>query len=130
MSNKSAIIKGFNTHFFDFLDDVSGIIENNEDILTSKIFFEAVKRANPTLIIKYWYKHVYLPYKDVIDNGNVEFFINKDYNQDISVLENNEEVMKSINSIKISIKEMSKVNQEHSIKYVQNLSKLSTIYQG
>jgi hypothetical protein len=42
MSNKSAILKGFNTHFFDFLDDVSGIIENNEDILTSKIFLHQV----------------------------------------------------------------------------------------
>jgi hypothetical protein len=130
MSDKSAIIKGFNTHFFDFLDDVSSIIENNDDILTSKTFFETIKKANPTIIIKYWYKYIYLPYKDVIDIGNIDFFINKDYNKDISILENNEEIMKGINNIKICIKETSKKNQEHSMKYVQNLSKLSSLYQG
>jgi hypothetical protein len=130
MSNKSAIIKGFNTLFFDFLDDVAGIIKNNSDILASKIFFETIKKANPTIILKCWYKYINLQYKDVIDNGNVEFFINKDYNQDISVLENNEEIMKSINNIKISIKEMSNINQQHSMKYIQNLSKLSSLYHG
>lgn len=128
MTDKSIILKGFNTHFFEFLDDVACIIENNSDILTSKIFFETIKKANPTILIKYWYIYVYLPYKDIIDNGNVEFFINKDYDEDVSLLQNVEEVMKGINNIKIYIKNMSKKNQEHSMKYIQNLSKLSFIY--
>jgi hypothetical protein len=130
MSDKSTLIKGFNTHFFDFLDDVAGIIDNNSDILSSKVFFETIKKANPTIIIKYWYTHVYLPYKDIIDSGDIDFFINKDYILDISKLKNYEQIVKGINNIKISIKKTSKVNQEHSMKYVQNLSKISLMYQG
>ena len=43
MTDKSTILKGFNTHFFNFLDDVASIIEDNDEILTSKAFFETVK---------------------------------------------------------------------------------------
>jgi len=130
MTDKSVLIKGFNTHFFDFLDDISEIIENNKDILASKFFFETIKKANPSLLIKRWHKHVYLPYKTVIDNGDINFFIDKDYIEDISVLKDSDRIVEIINNIKISIKEMSKINQEHSMKYVQNLSKLSSMYQG
>jgi hypothetical protein len=127
MSDKSILIKGFNTHFFDFLDDVARIIDN-KDILTSKAFFETIKKANPSILIKYWFTHVYLPYKDIIDSGDIDFFINKDYMLDISKLQYYEQIVNAIKNIKLSIKQTSKINQEHSMKYVQNLSKLSLLY--
>jgi hypothetical protein len=130
MADKSTVLKGFNTHFFDFLDDIANIIENNEDILISKTFFETVKKANPTLIIKCWHTYVYSPYRDIIDSGNVEYFLEKDYGEDVSVLSNSEEIVKSINKIREPIKGMSDINQQHSMKYIQNLSKLSFIYNG
>ena len=128
MANKSTVLKGFNTYFFDFLDDVASIIENNEDILVSRSFFETVKKANPTLIIKSWYLYIYTPYKGIIDEGNVEYFLEKDYGKDISVLSNSEDIMNSINKIRAPIKSMSIVNQQHSMEYIQKLSKLSTMY--
>jgi hypothetical protein len=130
MADKSTVLKSFNTHFFDFLDDIANIIENNEDILISKTFFETVKKANPTLIIKCWHTYVYSPYRDIIDSGNVEYFLEKDYGEDVSVLSNSEEIVKSINKIREPIKGMSDINQQHSMKYIQNLSKLSFIYNG
>jgi hypothetical protein len=128
MTDKSTILKSFNVHFFDFLDDVAGIIENNEEILTSKTFFETAKKANPTLIVKCWFMYVYQPYKDIIDGGNVTYFLEKDYATDISILSNSSEIMNSINKIRLPIKSMSDVNQMHSMKYIQNLSKLSMMY--
>ena len=128
MTDKSTILKGFNSHFFDFLDDVASIIDNNEEILTSKAFFETVKKANPTLIVKCWYTYVYQPYKDIIDGGNIQYFLEKDYNSDVSVLSNSTDIVKGIDKIRAPIKGMSELNQEHSMKYIQNLSKLSTLY--
>jgi len=128
MTDKSTILKGFNTYFFDFLDDVASIIEDNDEILTSKAFFETVKKANPTLIIKCWNLYVYQPYKEIIDSGNIQYFLEKDYNSDISVLANSSEIMNSIDKIRAPIKSMSELNQQHSMKYIQNLSKLSTLY--
>lgn len=128
MTDKSTLMKSFNTHFFDFLNDVSGIIEDNEEILTSKEFFETIKKANPTLIIKCWFLYVYQPYKEIINNGDVAYFLEKDYGNDISILSNSTEIMNSINKIRLPIKSMSEVNQKHSMKYIQNLSKLSMMY--
>jgi hypothetical protein len=130
MTDKSTILKGFNTHFFDFLDDIAGIIDNNEEILTSKVFFETIKKANPTMIIKCWHLYVYTPYKDIIDNGDASYFLEKDYVHDVSTLSNSDDILKGINKIRDPIKDMSEVNQKHAMKYIQNLSKLSLLYQG
>jgi len=129
MSDKSIILKGFNTHFFDFLDDVASIIPNNEEILTTKVFFESIKKANPTVLIKCWYNYVYIPYKDIIDNGDIQYFLEKDYGQDVSTFSNSEEIIKGINKIREPIKNMTEINQKHSMQYIQNLSKLSIAYQ-
>jgi hypothetical protein len=72
--------------------------------------------------------YVYQPYKDIIDGGNVTYFLEKDYATDISILSNSSEIMNSINKIRLPIKSMSDVNQMHSMKYIQNLSKLSMMY--
>jgi hypothetical protein len=128
MPDKTTILKGFNSHFFDFLDDIASIIDNNNEILASKIFFETIKKANPTIIIKCWNTYVYKRYKEIIDSSNVAYFLEKDYKDDISTLANSEDIMKSINKIRESIKTMSEVNQQHSMKYIQNLSKLSLLY--
>lgn len=130
MADKSSTLRGFNTHIMDFLDDIAGIIENNEDILASKTFFETVKKANPTMLIKCWHMYVYLPYKEVIDTCNIDYFLEKDYMKDTSVLVNSEEIMKSIDKIRNPIKEMTDVNKQHSMNYIKNLSKLSSIYNG
>ena len=123
MTDKSTILKGFNTHFFDFLDDIAGIIDNNEEILTSKVFFETIKKANPTMIIKCWYLYVYVPYKDIIDSGDASYFLEKDYVHDVSTLSNSDDILKGINKIRDPIKDMSDVNQKHAMKYIQNLSR-------
>jgi hypothetical protein len=128
MTDKTTILKAFNTHFFDFLNDIIGIIKENEDIIYAKSSFETVKRANPTAILKSWFSFVYLPYKDIIDSGNVDFICQKDFRNDIADFSNQEEILNSINKIREPIKNMNDVNKQHSMKYIQNLSKLSLAY--
>ena len=76
-TDKSTIMRAFNTHFMEFLEDVSSIYPENNDIHSAKNSFETIKRMNPTAIIKVWYTFVYSPYKDVIDAGDVSFFFKK-----------------------------------------------------
>ena len=47
--NKSKLLKVFNTHFFEFIDDIIRILPENVDIKSSRILFELTKKANPTL---------------------------------------------------------------------------------
>ena len=128
MSDKSSILKTFNTQFFAFLDDIIRIFPDNIDIATARKSFETIKRANPTIIIKVWKSNVYSTYKASIDNGDIEFFINKDYAADLNSVANSQEVMSVIDTLRAPIREIDSVNKSHTMKYIQVLSKLSELY--
>lgn len=126
--DKSTVLKAFNNHFFEFIDDIIGIFPENNDIKTTKTFFEMTKKGNATLLIKVWYTYVYKPYAEILDAGNLDFFINKDYSEDMSSLTNAKDILASIDKIRNPIKEMSDANKAHSLSYLTNLNKLSNIY--
>jgi hypothetical protein len=127
-TDKSSILRAFNTLFFDFVDDIIRIFPENEDIKVSREFFTTVKRANPTSLLKAWNTYVYSPYSEVIDSGNIDFFFDKNYQDDLTVLANATEIMKAIDTIREPVRNMSAVNKEHSMQYIQKLSLLSTMY--
>jgi hypothetical protein len=54
--NKSLLLKTFHKQLFDFLDDIISIMPDNHELVKSKVYFTTLKQANPTLIIKIWYK--------------------------------------------------------------------------
>ena len=128
MADKSTILKTFNTQFFDFLTDIITIFPNNVEIINAKKSFETIKRLNPTSIIKVWFSHVFIPYKDVITNGDLSFFLDKDYKQDLSNLSNSNDILKIIDTLRSQLKNMGETNQGHSMKYIQILSRLSEAY--
>jgi hypothetical protein len=128
MSEKSNILKTFNNHFFDFIDDILRIFPESVDLISAKKSFEMIKRANPTAILKAWYSFVYSPYVEQIEAGNISFFFEKNYSDDLSILNNGGEIMKTIDSFRKPVKDMSEINKQHTMKYIQNLSKLSVIY--
>jgi hypothetical protein len=128
MTDKSTLLRAFNNHFFDFLDDIITIVPDNDDIPAARTSFSTIKKANPTAIVKVWYKFIYSRYNDVIKNGDITFFFDKDYYEDINHLSNAENVMKIIDTIRSPIREMSDVNRGHTMKYIQNLTELSRLY--
>jgi len=128
MSDNSAILKAFNAHFFEFLDDIIVIFPENKELASARKSFDMIKRMNVSAIIKAWFKFVYSPYKAVISAGEIEFFFEKDYSGDLSHLNNSENIMTIIDSLRGPVSEMNEINKAHSMKYIQNLSKLSEIY--
>lgn len=128
MGDKSTVLKTFNIQFFNFLDDIIKVFPDKDDIKVGKKSFETIKRANPTIIIKIWFLHVYTTYRESINNGDIEYFIHKDYQDDLQGVSNNGEVLRIINTLRQPIGEMDDVNKQHTIKYLQILSKLSELY--
>lgn len=128
MTDKSTILKTFNVQFFDFLTDIISIVPHNIDLINAKKSFETIKRLNPSAIIKIWFTHVFVPYKEIILCGDVSFFLDKDYKTDLSILSNSNDILKIIDTLRNQLKNMGEVNQGHSIKYIQILSKLSEVY--
>jgi len=126
--NKSTILKAFNTHFFEFIDDIIQLLPENGDIVSAKLSAMMIKKVNPTIIIKTWYKYIYKPYFNEINNGDLNYFFEKDYNLDLQHLSNSSEIIQIINNIRCPIRDMNEINKEHTKKYIQNLTKLSILY--
>ena len=130
--SKSIILRSFNTYYFDFLDRLIEWYPEHEELQVSKTTQEMFKKTNPTLIIKYWAAYVYKPYANAINEGNLEYFLNKDYNEDIqnapsSGIENSK-MLEYIENVKDIIRIMDPLRQRFVIEYVQNLSKMSIQY--
>jgi len=126
--DKKTTLRAFNDHFNEFVIDVLSVFPENTDIRSAKATLDLAKRANPTLVIKIWFMYVYSPYADKIDSGDLDFFINKDYAEDLQGIQNSKDILSSVNALRDPIKEMSESNKAHSLKYVQNLCKLSMLY--
>jgi hypothetical protein len=128
MADKSTLLRTFNNHLFEFLDDIIGIFPNNTELQIAKTSFQTIKRANPTAIAKVWHSYVYVPYRDVIDSGDIHFFFQKDYSDDLSILQNSNEIIKMIDTLREPVSKMSETEKAFTMKYIQNLSKLSMMY--
>jgi hypothetical protein len=128
MSDKSTILRTFNKHFFEFIEDIVRIFPYNMDVKTANSSFELIKMGNPTAIIKAWHIFVYMPYSNVIKEGDITFFFEKDYATDLNHLSNSNDIMKIIDTIRDPVKNMNEKEREFTMKYIQNLSKLSDIY--
>jgi hypothetical protein len=127
--DKSLLLKTFNKHFFDFIEDVNMIVEKNTDIETSHIYFNSIKKANPSLLLKIWHQFIYIPYQEQINVGDLTFFLEKNYSDDLSILPNKKELLNIIDSsLRDPIRNMSEINKSHCMKYIQILCKLSDAY--
>jgi hypothetical protein len=129
MSTSSILLKAFNKHLFEFIDDIITIFPEKKEISTSKDYLETLKIANPTILIKIWYTYMYEPYKKEIGLGNINFFLEKDYSQDMSKVPNSEKILEVIDtSLREPLTQMDDENKAKCIKYVQLLSTISDKY--
>jgi hypothetical protein len=120
-----SLSKVFNEHLLEFLNEIITLLPDNLDIKTAKTFVSGLKRVNPKKIIESWYIYVTVPYKDIIENGDYAFFENKSYDNDVY-----SEYLKAVDNIKASSKQLDEENKKKSMKYIQNLTKLSVLYKS
>lgn len=127
-SDKSVILKTFNTQVIAFIDDVIKILPDKE-IIKSKQVLESIKFAKPSLIIQIWFSFIEKPYHEDIEKGDPSFFLEKDYTQDLSQMPNAEKIMNVINtSLREPLSKMDDVNKNHCCNYIKVLSRLSKAY--
>ena len=121
------LVTVFNDHFAEFVNDVHNVFPDDADILTAKNALLAIRKANPKLLVKIWIKYVYTPYKSKIEDGDINFFISKDYSADLVRNDNADKIMESIDRLRNPVKEMSIENQAKTMKYIQNLCKIAIL---
>jgi len=117
----------FNDHFFEFLNDIQNVFPENVDILTAKNSLLAIRKANPKLIVKIWNIIIVGKYRKQIEDGDISFFVDKDYVEDVSISNQSDKIIEGINRLREPVKQMNKADQEKTMKYIQNLTKLAML---
>jgi len=124
----STILTAFNDHFIEFVNDIVTVFPEDPDILSAKNSFILIRKANPKMIIKIWQSYVINKYGPEIEKGNIDFFINKDYGDDLTNTGNSDKIVEAIDRLRNPVKMMNTEEQTKVMKYMQNLQKLSTLY--
>ena len=128
--DSSNVLKIFNNHFSEFLDDVQNVFPSNTDISTAKFALLSIRKLNPSMIIKIWKSYISDKYLEQINVGDISFFIDKDYNTDFVDVDGSTSntILEKINILRGPIRDMGKDNQDKAMRYIQNLTKLSNMY--
>ena len=107
------LVKVFNNHLLEFIDDVITIFPDNADLQTGRTFLVGIKKVNPKKIIDIWKRYVNDLYITEINEGNMDFFLNKDYKQDLQYIAS-DDVFNIIEDIKVLLRQTSNENKEKS----------------
>lgn len=126
--SKSDILSGFNNHLNELLEALIGIIPDNSDLKAAHISLTTLRKANPRIVIPIWKSYVLDKYEENIMAGNIQYFLEKDYAEDVKDTGNAKTILEKINVVKNTIKDLDKDNLEKTILYLQNLTKLCKLY--
>jgi uncharacterized protein (UPF0335 family) len=127
-SDKSLLLNAFITQLTEFIEDIELVFNEDSAIKKAKTSIFMIKKVNPTLTAKIWYNYICSKYESEINNDNIDFFLQKDYKKDLVYMNQSEQIISSIDKLRDPIKNMSKENQEKSLKYIKNLCILSKLY--
>lgn len=125
--NQKTLKELFCNQLLEFMDDVLTIFPNNLDLKTGKTFIVGLTKVSKKKLICIWKTSVVDVYEDAIMNGDVEYFINKDYSEDLGE-GGTDKMMSVIEDVRGLIRNTSKENKEKAIKYLQNLTKICKLY--
>jgi hypothetical protein len=126
--NKSEIISGFNNHLCELVESLIEILPEHSDLRITAASLLSIRKFNPKLPILTWKSYVQDKYEENIMAGNIVFFLEKDYAEDITDSNESINILNKIIIIKNTIKKLDKGNLDKTILYLQNLTKLCKIY--
>lgn len=135
MASNQQILKTFLDQFDQFLEDIVGVFPDDKELVSGKMYFEGLRKINPRIIITYWKYLVADKYDDNVETENIDFFINKNYNEDIETIAKARNwdgdysyINNKIEAIRDQIVKLSDTNKKVTMKYIINLTRLSKLY--
>jgi len=127
----------FNDQFFELMEDIIRLFPEKKGFKTTKQVFEASRRMNPKIIMDMLNIYLLKPYGEQILNDDFDFFINKDYSYDISILPrgealnaSDEKILKGIDSIRRPLSELPDEDKIKILQYYKNLIQLTSLYES
>lgn len=129
MASKQDLMRAFNNQFEEMIDDVERIFPKNKDIVASKSAITMMKKANPKMLINIWKMHVFDKYSSHIEAGDIDYFLNKDYSEDLEMDQSSsKKVLEGIDRLRQPIKDMEQENKDIMLQYLRNMNNLTKLY--
>lgn len=129
--DKDKILTIFNKQFKEFVEDISRVFPENQDLLTLKLAISQILNITPKTVYKGYKKHLIDLYRKEIETGDITFFIDKDYKGDLNKLgTSNNIILDKIDSLRDPVRNMDPIEQAKVVKYMQNMMKLSDLYEA
>ena len=125
--NQKTLKELFCNQLLEFIDDVLTIFPNNLDLKTGKTFIVGLTKVSKRKLIGIWKTSVVDVYEDAILKGDVEYFINKDYSEDLGE-GGTDKMMSVIEDVRKLMRKTSDENKNKAMKYLQNLTKICKLY--
>ena len=125
---KMQILRAFNEHFSELMDDVIRVFPDDTSLIACKVAIEQMRKANPKLILVTFREAFVNKYREKINEGNIDFFIDNDYEDDVVGAESSSIILEKINLLRTPVRNMKESDKNKTIKYIQNLTRLSDIY--
>tara|TARA_B100001250_G_scaffold20575_2_gene17471 strand:- start:1198 stop:1584 length:387 start_codon:yes stop_codon:yes gene_type:complete len=126
--DRSQILKAFNDHFMEFVQDIRHAFPADDDLATVEEALMSFRKANPRLILTVFKESVVGRYRGEVDKGDINFFISKDYQSDVKDSAKSAVILEKIDALREPIRQMPQDEQVKVIKYLQNLCKLCDLY--
>lgn len=124
--NNSLVLSTFISQLDECLTDIATVYSDDKRFIRCKMYLDTLKQTNPRMILTTWKTMVTDKYDDQIQKGDVSYFLEKDYKEELPVY--NPTIDQAIQDLRKAIHEMSDGNKEKAIQYIQNLCKLSKLY--
>ena len=127
MNNNSLVLSTFIKQIDEYLDDIAKSYSVDSRFTRARLYLDGVKKSNPRLIITTWKTMVTDKYAAEIEGGDIEYFLSKDYTDEVpgSYTPTVDSVIQEVRS---TVRRMSDENKAVSLKYIQNLCRLSNLY--
>ncbi len=126
--DRTQILRAFNDHFIELIEDIERVFPENKDIKTLKSALNKARKANPRMILTVVKSQILSKYREKIENNDLSFFIEKDYSNDLSEAKNGSIIINKLEQIRGSIRDMDDSEKEKVLKYLNNLVRLSDLY--
>lgn len=128
---KTSWFKLFNSTYFELLKMMKDNSDKNKDFLRFYKQNLFLKRANIKLFIRTWYTNITCFYMEPILNGNIQFFLDKDYSAEINEnkeFSNSYSIESYVQYFKDIYNTLKQEDVDAFVEKVQELTKLSNLY--
>jgi len=126
--SKTEIVSVFNKQFAEYLKLMTMLFPDDTDIKSTETSLLALRKVNPRIIIQIWYKYITLKYREQIYADNLDYFVTKNYADDLNDTDNAKFILRKIEVLRAPISKLNSENKEKTLVFLKNLTNLSDIY--